>query len=237
MLIHVAIVEDVSETVEQFRKFFRRLSEEQPEYTFCLSSFCTADAFLAAYQPMYDLIMMDIEMPGTNGMDASYQLRKMDASVALMFVTNMAQFAVKGYEVDAFDFVVKPVTYPNFKMKMQRILLKLSRRATKSILLNLPEGARRILPSEILYIEVSGHDVVYHTCHGTYTAYGTLKAVEASLDARQFVRCNNCYLVNLNYVVGVQEDDVVLKDARLRISRARKKGFMQDLNNYLGGSM
>lgn len=237
MLISVAIVEDVPETIEQFRKFFRRLSDEQPDYTFRLSSFGTADAFLAAYQPVYDLVMMDIEMPGTNGMDASYQLRKMDTSVALMFVTNMAQFAVKGYEVDAFDFVVKPVTYPNFKMKMQRILLKLSRRATKSILLNLPEGARRILPSEIVYIEVSGHDVVYHTYHGTYNVYGTLKAVEASLDARQFVRCNNCYLVNLNCVVGVQEDEVVLKDTRLRISRARKKGFMQDLNNYLGGSM
>lgn len=237
MLIRVAIVEDVPETVEQFRKFFKRLSDEQSEYTFRLSSFSTADAFLASYQPVYDLVMMDIEMPGTNGMDASYQLRKIDASVALIFVTNMAQFAVRGYEVDAFDFVIKPVTYPNFKMKMQRILLKLSRRSTKSILLNLPEGTRRILPSEIIYIEVSGHDVVYHTCHGTYNVYGTLKAVEASLDTRQFVRCNNCYLVNLNCVIGVQEDEVILQDAHLRISRARKKGFMQDLNNYLGGSM
>lgn len=235
MIVSVAIVEDVPVTAEQFRKFFRRLTEETPEYEFRISSFGTADAFLANYQPIYDLVMMDIELPGTNGMDASFTLRQMDTSVALMFVTNMAQFAVRGYEVDAFDFVVKPVTYPNFKLKLQRILQKLSRRATKAILISQPEGTRRLLPSEIVYIEVSGHEVCYHTSCGVFQAYGTLKAVEQALDGLPFARCNNCYLVHLAYVVGVEEDDVLLRTERLHISRARKKAFLQALNNYLGG--
>lgn len=237
MLVNIAIVEDSAATVEQFRRYFDLFSTEQPDYTFRLAAFSTADAFLFSYQPVYDLVMMDIELPGTNGMDASFQLRKMDAGVALMFVTNMAQFAVRGYEVDAFDYVVKPVAYSNFKMKMLRILGKLNSRATKAILISQPEGTRRVLPSEIVYIEVSGHALLYHTSQGVYSAYGTLKAVEASLDGRQFVRCNSCYLVNLAYVIGIQDDAVLLKDERLHMSRARKKAFMQELNNYLGGSM
>lgn len=237
MQMNIAIVEDNAATVEQFRRYFDLFAAEQPDYAFRLSTFSTADAFLFSYQPIYDLVLMDIELPGTNGMDASFQLRKLDASVALMFVTNMAQFAVKGYEVDAFDFVVKPVSYSGFKMKMLRILGKLSSRATRAILLNQPEGVRRLLPSEIAYIEVSGHSLLYHTTQGVLSAYGTLKAVEASLDGRQFVRCNSCYLVNLAYVTGIWEDTVVLKDERLHMSRARKKAFLQELNHYLGGSV
>lgn len=237
MIVSVAIVEDQSNTIEQFKHFFNQYTTEQSEYSFRLASFPNAEAFLESYQPIYDLVMMDIQLPGINGMDASFRLRTLDEAVTLVFVTNMAQFAVKGYEVDAFDFVVKPVTYSNFKMKIQRILHKLSMRTTKAIVLSLPTGPKRIFPSEIIYIEVSGHTLVYHTASSSYNSYGTLKAAEAELDAQQFRRCNSCYLINLQYVEAIVEDDVIVRGEKLHISRARKKPFLQELNNYLGGNV
>ena len=237
MLVNIAIVEDDPKETEKFCNNLNRYAKENPEYTFQYDTYSTATAFLFNYQPTYNIVFMDIEMPGLNGMDAAHKLRTMDENVTLVFVTNLANFAVNGYEVNAFDFVVKPVPYPSFNLKMQRIMKKLEKQVAKSILLKHPDGIVRLQTSEILYIEVSKHDLIYHAQSGSFRAYGTLKAAEKELDAKQFVRCNSCYLVNLAYVRGIEADTVLLKNDRLPISRAKKKTFLQELNNYLGGNL
>ena len=66
----------------------------------------------------FDIVLMDIDMPGMNGMETARALRKVDAAVILIFVTNMAQFAISGYEVDATDFILKPVNKYSFAIKI-----------------------------------------------------------------------------------------------------------------------
>ena len=132
MNVNIAIIEDQPEEVKRLKTYFARYTT-QHEVTFSISCFDNAETFLACYRPVYDIVLMDIMLPGSNGMDAAVKLRQIDKMVTLIFVTNMAQFAVKGYEVDAFDFVVKPVTYPHFTMKLQRALNKLSNQQDKQI--------------------------------------------------------------------------------------------------------
>ena len=164
-------------------------------------------------------------------------LRERDRSVTLIFVTNMAQFAVKGYEVDAFDFVVKPVGYSNVALTLQRALNKLDTRRDTEVLVTLSDSMVRLAASQIKYIEISGHRMVYHTTDGELYAYGNLKEVEATLGGGMFARCNNCYLVNLNYVRAVQGHTVTVGTDELQISRPRRKAFIQALNDYLGGGI
>lgn len=233
---NIAIVEDEAEEAETLRSYFSRYTQEYG-VTFTVSHFLSAEAFLNRYRPVYDLVLMDICLPKASGMDAAAQLRRIDQSVSLIFVTNMAQFAVKGYEVDAFDFVVKPVSYANFALKLHRLLGKLATRRDGEVLVTLSDHMVRLSASQIKYIEISGHRMVYHTTGGEVSAYGNLKEAEAALDPAMFTRCNSCYLVNLNYVQAIQGYTVLVDGEALQISRPRRKTFVQALNDYLGGGI
>ena len=79
---------------------------------------------MSDYKPVYDIIFLDIDMPTMNGIELAKYIRKMDGEVSIVFVTNMAKYAINGYEVDADDFIVKPVRYGNFKLKLDRVIKK-----------------------------------------------------------------------------------------------------------------
>lgn len=116
-----AVVEDEREAAERIAEYLGRFGAENGE-TFDVSYYGDAEAFLAGYDPECDIVFMDIQLPDMSGMDAARALRAVDSEVTLVFVTSMVQYAVSGYEVSALDFIVKPVSYPNFAMKMKRVL-------------------------------------------------------------------------------------------------------------------
>ena len=236
MVRRIAIVEDQNEEAERLASYFDRYSKEN-DCSFLITRFEDGDSFLARYQPYFDVVFMDIMMPGTNGLETARELRKIDSSVTLVFVTNMARFAIRGYEVEAFDFVVKPVSYQNFVIKLNRVLAKLKNEQRNTyILLNLADGKKRISPAQIKYLEVNGHKVIYHTTEGTYPVYGSMKSAEEQLNPSVFSRCNNCYLINLNYVSAINGLTVTVDGEALQISRSRKNAFIQQLNEFLGGN-
>lgn len=236
MIRNVAIVEDTQSEADTLREYFSRYAGEKG-IEFKIAHFSSAEQFLDKYNPIYDLVLMDIGLPKINGMEAAGRLRELDDTVTLIFVTNMAQFAVRGYEVDAFDFVVKPVSYSNFALKLQRALNKLGTRKDTEVIISISDGLYRISSSQIKYIEISGHKMIYHTTGGTIKAYGNLKEVESILNGKMFVRCNSCYLINLNFVHAIRGYIVVVDSDELQISRPRKKAFVQAVNDYLGGGI
>lgn len=236
MTRNVAIVEDTQVEADTLKDYFSRYTTEKG-VSFKVTHFPSAEQFLEKYNPTYDLVLMDIGLPKMGGMEAATRLRELDQTTTLIFVTNMAQFAVRGYEVDAFDFVVKPISYSNFSLKLQRCLNKLGTRRDTEVIISISNGFYRISSAQIKYIEISGHKMIYHTTNGTIKAYGNLKEVESALNGRMFVRCNNCYLVNLNYVFAIRGYTVVVGDEELQISRPRKKSFVQAVNDYLGGGI
>jgi len=233
---NIAIVEDDQTEAAKLRQYFDQYTAERGTI-FKISHFESAEQFLGKYEPVYDIVLLDIMLPKMNGMEAAVKLRELDETTTIIFVTNMAQFAVRGYEVDAFDFVVKPVSYSNFSLKLQRALNKLSSRRETEVIVSTSEGMFRIASSQIRYIEISGHRLVYHTTSGTIGSYGTLKEVEAILSDKVFVRCNSSYLVNLNYVRAIRGHTVLVGSDELPISRPKKKPFVQAVNDFLGGGI
>lgn len=235
MIWRVAVVEDSDQEADRLRAFFARYQAEK-DVQFKIARFADAESFLSKCGA-FDLVLMDIMLPGMNGMDAAARLRRIDPLVTLVFVTNMAQFAVKGYEVDAFDFIVKPVAYPHFVMKMDRVMGKLRHIQDKQLVLKFADGLLRLPVSQIKYIEVSAHSLHYHAMEAIHTVYGSLKKVEEELVGEPFARCNSCYLVNLSRVQAIDGYTVVVGGEALQISRAKRKAFLESLNNYLGENL
>lgn len=230
----IAIVEDMPADADLLMRYFDRYSQDSGD-TFQIQHFRTGAEFLAAYQPIYDIVFMDIELPGRNGMDTATALRKLDNTVTLIFVTNLVRYAAQGYDVDAMAFLLKPVSYENFSLKLQRALSRCSSRSTPDLCITTSDGIRRISTSRVKYIETSGHYLIYHTTEGDFTSYGNMKDAEAVLDATQFIRCNRCYLVNMAFVRAIRGQLLVVDGEELQISRPRRNAVMEALNLYLGG--
>jgi len=231
MVIHVAIVEDEEIHQQALREHLLRYAGEN-DVTFDIRLFANPILLLENYRPVYDLIFMDIQMPDLNGMETARKLRAVDQNVLLIFVTSLAQYAIEGYEVAAVDYILKPVQYFSFAMRLTRAIWRISAEAGEAITVANTEGSARIKLRDLLYVEISGHAMTYHTHEGTVSGTGTLSALEEKLRGKRFARCNSCYLVNLAYVDTVKGYQLLLKDGtELQISQPKKKSFMQALKD------
>ena len=231
-MLKIAVVEDQTEVRESLCQFIRQYAGEQGLLAE-VEPFADGAVIAEGYQPGYDIIFLDVEMPRLGGFGAAERIRAVDPDVVLVFVTNMAQYAIKGYEVDALDYVLKPVSYFAFSQRMQRALERMKHRTRKFISVPFQGGMRKLDISQIRYIEVVNHSLIYHLDGETLEAKGVLSELEDALTAYHFFRCNKCYLVNLEHVNGVNENCADVDGDQIQVSRPKKKAFLDALNNYI----
>lgn len=230
----VAIVDDVPQDAQRLEKYFRRYNEETgSEYQ--PVRYPNAAEFLECRDISFDLIVMDIDMPGINGVEAARQLRKRGDGTVLMFVTNMPQYALAGYEVEAVDYVLKPVSYQDFALKLRKARRYIQRNRDAQVALRTPDGVTALAVSEILYVESSLHYLTYHLIDQDLRVRGAMGDAEELLPPQQFARCNSGYLVNLRHVEMIDKEDVVVGGKRLKMSRGKRLEFMDRFTRYLGG--
>ena len=235
-MYHIAIVEDEASFATQLQAYLKQYEEEN-DVRFKISVFGDGAEILENYQPLYDIILLDIEMPKVNGMKAAEQIRAQDANVTLMFITNMANYAIRGYEVGALDFVMKPINYYTFSMKMTRVLKRTKQKAKQDLLLTLPDGVKKLNVQQIYYVEVQNRMLYYHTDEGVFVMRGTMQSVEQILPQYAFVKCNHWYIVNLKHVSEVRKTTVVVAGHELEVSRRNRTAFLKALTEYVGGSL
>lgn len=229
----IAIVEDDKECARLLVDYIERYKKESQE-KFLISIFTNGMNFLDDYKAKYDMVFMDIEMPHLSGMETARKLREFDENICIVFVTNMAQYATSGYEVCAMDFMVKPVRYFNFTIKLKRAICYRAKMKKAEMVIKTENGFKRIPHSDIYYIEVSDHILTYHTLNGKISERGTIKKREEQLREYDFVRCNSCYLVNAMHVTEISVQCLTVGGVELSVSRTRKKEVMNVLTKFNG---
>lgn len=233
-MLQIAIVEDEADLARQTKdNVVRYLNEHGLEGN--IAVFNDGMDIAENYKPIWDILLLDIEMPLLDGMSAAQKIRELDATVVMIFITRMAKYAIKGYEVDALDFILKPITYAQLSMKLPRAIERASQRQKHHLFVTVNGEKQRIESSAIYYIEVRGHWLYLHLHNQTLEVSGSLQEIEDRLKDQQFSRCSNSYLVNLRHVDAVKKDSIVVGANTLPLSRGRRNTFLSGLANSVTG--
>lgn len=190
-------------------------------------------AFLRAYHGQADMIFLDIQMHGLSGYEIAEQLRADGDRTMLVFVTNLIQYAVKGYRVEAAEFLVKPLNEYDFDATMTRLVKRLEYRHGPSLTIQSEGRLVRLPIQEITYIEVRDRRLVYHTADHEYATWESIRTVEARLPKEEFIRCHGSFLVQLGQIQSCDNELVLRDGTKIPVSRVNKSEVKKQLIAYL----
>lgn len=233
--MNIAVVDDNLNDRKMILDYlFQFFNESGVDYT--TSTFEDGVSFLKDYSFSYDFIIFDIDMPQMSGIDTAKELRKKDSNVTIMFVTNMPQYALEGYSVEAVDYVLKPLSYPDFRLKMKKATRYILRNSVKKVTINTTEdGLITVDSSDIYYVESKLHYIYYHTKKGIYKMRAKLTEVEDILLPYHFARSGGSFLINLTYLEKIDGNEIVIAGETLPLSRRMKASLMSAFTKYIGG--
>ncbi|MDR1559940.1 MAG: LytTR family DNA-binding domain-containing protein [Clostridiales bacterium] len=230
----IAVVEDSPDYTRLLLDYVEAWRKESGD---CIrvTTYTDGALLLEDFQRDFDIILMDIEMPLTDGMSAAEEIRKTNSEVVIIFITNLTQYAIRGYAVDALDYMLKPISYFAFKERLNKAIRRIKGREAHYITINENRTVKKLQTTDIHYVECRNHTLMFHTEHGVISTTGKLGDIEDKLKEYHFFRSNNCYLINLRYVDTVRGSCTIVAGKELMISQPRKKAFIQAFTNYVGG--
>ncbi len=233
-MIRIAIVEDEASYARQLCGYLEQYAREK-QCEMKVTCFSGGDEITARYRPEYDIILLDIDMPFLDGLSTARLIREQDQEVVLIFVTNLAQYAISGYAVDALDYILKPVSYFSFSQYLTRAISRIKRRTEEYLSVSSKGSIYKIGISSICYAEIQDHSLMICTKEKTYRAAGKMRDIEEKLKPYHFFRCHASYLINLEYVQGFQRGFVIVCEKEIPVSRSKKKEFLQVMADYMNG--
>ncbi len=233
-MIKIAIVEDDRIYSSQTKNYLEKYAKENG-CEFDIDVYEDALVFLDSYK-FADIVLMDIQMPHIDGLRAAKELRKMDENAVLIFITNYIQFAIKGYEVNALDYIVKPYTYIRFSTLIKKAVRQVMLKGGEGFFIRSEGNVCKIYPATLLYVQIREHLLEYHTESGVVETWGTLKKALEGLPQKDFVCVSRAYIVNMKYVKGTIGNNIQLINGEmLPLSERKRKEFIDVLSKYVGG--
>ena len=230
--MRVAVVDDEPAMREQLNSYICQYSAEKKLHLEA-TLFASGDALLEHYSRQFDIIIFDIDMPGTNGLDTARKIRETDREVVILFITNIAQYAINGYEVEAVDYIIKPIGYYDFAMKFQKAVRWAEKNRGSQLYVDTLQGPVALNTDAVLYVEVMAHYLSYHTPEGEYKVRGSMKEHEEALRTYHFARCHKSYLINLKHLKRITPSEVIVEEYSIPLGRAFKDALMADYMEYL----
>ena len=229
---NIAIVEDNAADRERLAGYLQKYQERTGE-VFEIWQTSDGDQFKEEYSPRYDIIFLDIEMPGTDGIHTAEFVHGKDPDAVIAFITHAAQYAVHGYRLGAVDYIMKPLKYEMFEHRMTRILRRVEKRKAKSVLLRTADGTYRVTS---LYFDTPYDAALrehYHANGTVITVKGTMKDAEKELADHGFAKSSNSFLVNLRYVREMRKDAILVGSVEVPVSKGKRKEFLSAFASYI----
>lgn len=230
----IACVDDEEKHRTVLSEYLNRIFQSH-QYQCEIHTFSESESFFNSNVHQYDLIFLDVEMPGKNGIEIAKELRDSKIETPIIFVTNFTDYAINGYDVRASDYILKPLDYEGFQMKINRVLESVVKRKEEKIEVRDINRQILFLPiKKIAYVEVKGHNLEFYTPDGVYKVRSSLKAYEEKLLRFSFIRTSVYCLVNPEFIQSVTNDVLDLGFTTLHISRSKKKDVLEEMARFLG---
>ncbi len=217
----------------------REIADQLASYMKETASGYSVECFSSGYALLksseeFDVIFLDIQMERPDGTETARLLRQRDNHSLLAFVTVLKECVFDAFQVEAYDYLLKPLDSARFRQTMDRALGWLERDAAKNLVIQRGSGCQVVLLSDLMYCEVLGRKIYLHKNDGRVVDYyDRLEELEQRVDSR-FFKCHRSYLVNLDYVSGCQGGQVLLqRGERLPVSRLRERELTQALLRHM----
>ncbi len=232
-MIKFAICDDEPFMVREISGRLAKYMEERQLPSYSIYSFSNGRSLLESGRD-FDLIFLDIQMEQPDGMETAKRLRQQDGHSLLVFVTVLKEYVFDAFEVEAYDYLVKPLDSGHFRRTMDRAVRTLEQRSKKSILVRRGISCEVVPLAQIVYCEVQNRKIYIHQLDGKIVDYyEKLDAFEQCVDGR-FFKCHRSYLVNLDYVRGIHAGQVILpQDDKIPVSRLRERDLTQALLRHM----
>lgn len=237
-MYHIAICEDEDAFICELKENLMKYAAET-EQEFCLFVYHDGSELLQKYNSKYDLIFMDIKMEQMNGLKTAEEIRKIDSTVGLIFLTSWKQYVWKGYEYSAVNYLLKPVKYGVLKMELDRFFAHYHGKDEPYISFSNDNGKYKVFYKNLCYAETDKRNVMLHFEGQKQIIYKNMKQISSLLCAQpQFAQCHQSFVVNLSFVKSVEGLELIMiTGERIPISQPKRKGFMKQLAEYIGGQL
>lgn len=233
-MITIAICDDSESVVHQLNSSIQRYAEET-EQEITIHKFYSGVELLDKYSENYDILFLDIKMPGIDGLLTAEKIRERDKEVSIIFLTSLVQHAIRGYEVNAASYIIKPISYKRLRLEIDRWCHKQTREKEPFIIVKNAEGSYKVLLKELVYIETANRKALFHTKTRKIMSYKRLKDLEEELKGFGFSRCHSSFIVNLSYIESIEKMDTILLTGNvIPLSQSKRKAFMQSLARFWG---
>ena len=221
-MIKIAICEDEKDQQELLKEHIYQIFKEL-SIKYKLEIFNSGEALLENYPNDTDVILLDIQMGQINGMDTARKIRTLDNRVEIIFITSLIEYALEGYEVRAYRYLIKPVKYENLKENIINCIKEIDIK-NKYIIVKEQGNQMKLDINEITYVEVQKETITIHTLNKVYKLNGTMTNIEKKIDCSRFFRCHKSFLVNLEHVKSIKQYVLVLENSEeVPVSRYRFK--------------
>ena len=229
-MIRIAIVDDEKVIREQIKKLIEK------KQTDCeIDTYGTGEDLLQA-NSVYDIIFLDIQMNGMNGIDTARALRQKADNTVLIFITGVKEYVFDAFDVAAFHYLIKPIEEHKFSEVYERAVLEVGKRKQQTngqLFVKTRNRNATFNQSDILYIESRAKKVEIHTKTDTVEAYAAIGELEKQL-VGSFYRCHRGYLVNMAFIMEYGNDSITLNNGEtIILSKDKYSEFVKVYMRYL----